>query len=89
MAPTFRVKILSPDKKIFEGEAQSLVAPATQGYVGILAHHAPFMTTLGPGKITIRNAEGQTTAFDCNGSGFLEVLKNNALLLVDSAQTTR
>jgi len=86
MTPTFRVKVLSPDKKIYEGEAQSLVAPAALGYVGILAHHAPFLTTLVPGHITIRNAEGQTTAFTCNGTGFLEVLNNTALLLVESAQ---
>ena len=86
MAETFSVSILAPDSKIFEGPAESLVAPATMGYVGILAHHAPFITTLGRGKITIRDAAGRTTAFDCRGKGFMEVLNNKATLLVDQTE---
>ncbi len=89
MADTFSVSILAPGSKVFEGPADSLVAPATMGYVGILAHHAPFITTLGPGKITIRDAQGKTTAFDCQGNGFLEVSQNNAVLLVDKIEPRR
>ena len=89
VSATFNVSILAPEGKIFEGPAQSLVAPASLGYVGILAHHAPFITTLGRGNITIRDAAGRTTAFDCRGKGFLEVSQNKAVLLVDSAEPRR
>ena len=84
MEDIFKVSILAPEGKIFEGSAESLVAPASTGYVGILAHHAPFITMLGQGKITVRDGAGKITAFDCLGSGFLEVSKNKAVLLVDS-----
>jgi len=86
MNAAFSVNILAPDRKIFEGEAESLVAPTGMGYVGILAHHAPFITTLGRGKITIRDAAGRTTAFDCQGKGFLEVSQNKAVLMLDQAE---
>ena len=82
MADTFNVSILAPEGKIFEGEVESLVAPAKTGYVGILANHAPFITMLGQGKITVRDQTGKITAFDCLGSGFLEVSQNKATLLI-------
>ncbi len=82
MAAIFDLLIQSPDRKIFEGSVESLVAPASKGYVGILAHHAPFITMLGRGKITVRDAAGKITAFDCSGGGFLEVAQNKATLLI-------
>jgi F-type H+-transporting ATPase subunit epsilon len=75
--------ILSSDKKIFEGDLQSLVAPGEIGYLGVLADHAPLMTTLIPGKITMRNAAGKTTALDSKTGGFLEIMKNKATILLD------
>lgn len=83
MAAVFNVSILAPEGKIFEGSAESLLAPASTGYVGILAHHAPFITTLGRGKITVRDGAGKITAFDCT-DGFLEVSQNKATLLIGS-----
>lgn len=83
MAPTFSVSILSADRKIFEGEVESLVAPQSMGYVGILAHHAPFVTTLGQGKITVRDGAGKITTLDCR-NGFMEVSQNRATLLIGS-----
>jgi F-type H+-transporting ATPase subunit epsilon len=83
MAAIFNVSILSPDKKIFDGVAESLVAPTGMGYVGILAHHAPFITMLGQGKITVRDSAGKITAFDCT-DGFMEVSQNKATLLIGS-----
>ena len=82
MAAVFNVSILAPEGKIFEGEAESLIAPASRGYVGILAHHAPFITTLGQGKIIVRDGVGKIIAFDCRGGGFLEVSQNKATLLI-------
>ncbi|MEX1051487.1 MAG: hypothetical protein WD934_09695 [Gemmatimonadales bacterium] len=49
-----RVTVISPAAAVFDGEADSLVAPAFDGEVGILPHHAPFLTLLGEGRLSIR-----------------------------------
>ena len=87
MAPLYSISIKTPLKTVFEGIIQSLVAPARIGYVGILANHAPFITTLVPGKISLRDNSGATMIFKSNGNGLLEVLNNNATLLLDSVET--
>ncbi len=75
--------ILSSDKKIFEGELQSLIAPGKIGYLGILGNHAPLMTALVPGKITLRDASGKITIFNSKSDGFLEMSRNKAVILLD------
>ncbi|MCX5678154.1 MAG: F0F1 ATP synthase subunit epsilon [Candidatus Omnitrophica bacterium] len=88
MPKLFHLTILSSDKKIFEGDLQSLVAPGEIGYLGILADHAPLMTTLLPGKITLKDASGKTTALDSKTNGFLEIIKNRATILLDQEHRT-
>ena len=56
---------------MYDGEATSVVAPAYDGKVGILPHHAPFMTLLGEGTLTVRNGT-ETRAFHVR-DGFLQV----------------
>jgi len=86
MPAFYSINIKTPQKSVFEGKAASLVAPTESGYVGILANHAPFITTLVPGKITLRDDSGTTLTFKSGGSGLLEVLKNNAALFLDSVE---
>ncbi len=81
----FKISISTPEKTIFEGEISSLVAPGEEGYFGVLVDHAPLIANLVPGKITIRDG-GLPTIFKCKSTGILEVLKNNANILVDSAE---
>lgn len=85
MEKDFLLIILSPDKKIYEGRIKSLIVPSELGYLGILANHAPLITNLAPGKITIRNPSDEITVLHAKGKGFLEVFKNNATLLVRAA----
>ena len=85
MEKDFLLTILCPDKKLYEGRIKSLVAPAESGYLGILVNHAPLITNLGAGKITIRNPSDEVTVFHVKGKGFLEVLKNNVTLLLSAA----
>jgi len=87
MAAIFHVNISTPDKLIFDGNIRSLVAPAQKGYLGILANHAPIIAALVPGKISIRDVSGETRAFNSTGNGFMEVSKNNAILVLDSAES--
>jgi F-type H+-transporting ATPase subunit epsilon len=83
MPKLFHLIISSAEKKIFEGETQSLVAPGEIGYLGILANHAPLMTNLVPGKITVRDVSGKAKIFESTSNGFLEIINNKAAILLD------
>lgn len=80
--PDFQLQIYTQEKKIFEGEVTSLIAPAEDGYVGVMANHAPLLTTLGEGKLTIR--QGANTRENRMAGGFLEVHDNHATILADT-----
>ncbi len=82
---TFRLSFNTPEKIIFEGEVISVIAPGSQGYLEILSHHAPLITSLQPGKVTITFSDQQKKIYAVS-EGFLEVAKNNAILLVDAAE---
>ncbi len=82
-APVFTLEILTASRKVFVGEVASLVAPGEIGYLGVLANHAPLMTTLVPGQVTWRDAAGATRTLRLAGRGILEVQKNQACLLAD------
>lgn len=69
-----RVTVISPDGSIFDGDAESVRAPAYDGEVGILPHHAPFMTLLGEGTLVVRTAGGERSF--AVGGGFLQVTGN-------------
>ena len=73
------VTVISPEASIFDGEALALVASAYDGQVGILPHHAPFMTLLGDGPLVITTSEGPRR-FAVRG-GFLQTV-NNAVRIV-------
>ena len=83
MNKTFSLEILTTRHTIFRGEVVSLVAPGALGCLGVWAHHAPLVTTLTAGKITARDASGAVRVLQAKGSGFLEVFKNQATVLID------
>lgn len=66
---------------MFDGEADSVVAPAFDGEVGILPNHAPFMTLLGAGTLTIRQPGG-VSRFAVKG-GFLQVVNNRVRVVAE------
>ena len=78
------VTVISPEKAMFDGEADAIVAPAFDGEVGILPNHAPFMTLLGHGTLTVRRAEG-VTRFSLRG-GFLQVVDNRVRVVAEHVQ---
>jgi len=82
---TFQLDILTPSRREFAGQAVSLVAPGSEGYLGILAHHAPLITVLQPGHLDVRLAGGETTSYHVTG-GFLEVSANHATVLADTLE---
>jgi F-type H+-transporting ATPase subunit epsilon len=83
---TFKLSIITPQRIVYEGRVSSLIAPGENGYLGILADHAPFMSNLVPGKIVAKGTTGAPKAFYCDGGGVLEVLQNNVNILVCSME---
>ncbi|HIG59022.1 MAG TPA: ATP synthase F1 subunit epsilon [Flavobacteriales bacterium] len=73
------VNILTPDKQLYEGEATYIGLPGTDGSLGILSHHAPLVTTLRKGEITLKTDDEEMT-FEVNG-GTVEVLNNHVTIL--------
>ncbi len=82
MAATFHLDIVTPVGSLYAGEVQSLIAPGSEGYLGILAHHAALVTALAAGTLTIRDAAGKQTEHAIAG-GFLEVSNNKATVLAE------
>lgn len=80
----FQLEVITQDKIIYKETAESLTAPAVEGEVTILSHHAPFFSKIRPGQLTIRKAGRETKLI--NGEGFIDVSPDNIVtVLVDSA----
>lgn len=80
-----RVSVISPERAVFDGEADAVVVPAFDGEVGILPRHAPFMTLVGQGVLTVRRG-GTTSRFAVAG-GFLQVVADVVRVVTDRAET--
>ena len=78
-----RVTVIAPDRAVYDGDADSLVAPAYDGLVGIKPRHAPFMTLLGAGELTVTEG-GTTHAFQVKG-GFLQVVRDTVRVVAEHA----
>ena len=76
-----RVTVISPERAVFDGQAEAVTAPAFDGKIGILPNHAPLMTVLGTGTLHIRTAGGDKQ-FRVQG-GFLQVVSNSVRILAE------
>jgi len=83
MAKDFKLTVISPEKKLYEGRVFSLVVPAALGYLGVLADHAPLVASLVRGKIMIKDISGGSPSFPVQCKGFLEVKNNNVTIILD------
>lgn len=75
------LKIVSPEKVVYDGAAESVVAPGTLGQFEVLNDHAPIISTLEKGELVYQTAEGRQTV-DIEG-GFLSVKKNQVNVCVE------
>lgn len=82
MATYFDLAILTPEKTVFEGQVEYVEVPGTEGYLGVLAHHAALVTGLAAGTLKVREAGGAEKAYHVDG-GFFEVGHNRATVLAD------
>ena len=77
---TYRLKIVTPEKKLFDGEVLSVTVPGADGLLTVLAGHEAMVALLNPGIITIRTAENDLEGEA--GPGFLEVSHNEAAVMI-------
>ena len=84
MAGTLRVRVVSPDRVVFDGEGSAVVAPAWDGQVGILPGHAPMLALVGSGVLSVEHAGGGSHAFHVAG-GVLKVERNQVTVLTEYA----
>lgn len=81
----FTLSIVTPEKVTFDGEVRSLIAPGTEGYLGVHTGHASLITALKPGKIEFQDADDNLHLLAVS-RGFLEVSDNVATLLADAVE---
>ena len=77
-----KLEIVTPMGKIFEGDVKEAVFPGSEGEFGVLDGHAPLITTLSPGTITIKNDKEEVIAINW---GYVEVNPDRVNVLVDDA----
>ncbi len=89
MPKSFKVSIVTPEKTAFEAEAVSVNLPGTEGYLGVWADHAPLVTALVPGVVTVRQ-EQRGNAGDAKflavSGGFVEIAHNEVIVLSDTCE---
>ena len=76
------VEIITPEKSLFAGETTMIRVPGTLGSFQILNNHAPIVSTLEKGIITVRKPDNQEITFEIN-SGLVECKKNKIIILVE------
>jgi F-type H+-transporting ATPase subunit epsilon len=76
------LEILTPDKKIFEGEATSVTLPGTLGLFEILNNHAPIISTLNDGRLTVRGGAAKEEVFFIKG-GVVEASNDKITVLAE------
>ena len=84
MAEAFQFELVSPERLLVSEKIESVVIPATEGEMTVMANHAPVMTTIKPGVVTVKTAAGQQERYVVFG-GFADILPAGCTLLAESA----
>lgn len=80
-----QVEVVSPERILWSGEAEMVVARTSEGDIAFLTGHAPFIGALGIGAVTVEETGGRQTKIAVHG-GFVEVSGNRVTLLSDVAE---
>ena len=83
---SYSLQILTPRGRFFAGEVVHTRVPAEDGFVGVLANHTAYVTSSPGGRLEIRLPSGETQGFRV-GTGFFQVLKNEAFFLTPSIES--
>jgi len=77
-----KLEILTPEKKLYEGDINAINVPGAKGSFMVLHNHAPIISTLEAGKIIIQSRGGKEEVIEISG-GVIEVKKNKIIVLAD------
>lgn len=84
MAEGLKIEIVSPERLVLSETAVSVVVPGTEGYFTVMEDHAPFMTTLRPGFITVTKLSGGADIYFVKG-GFADVSPAGLTILAEQS----
>lgn len=84
MADNFNFELVSPERLLVSGSVSEVVIPATEGEMTVMANHAPTMTTIKPGIVTVKFADGKKDRYVVFG-GFADIVPTGCTLLAESA----
>jgi F-type H+-transporting ATPase subunit epsilon len=84
MAEAFKFELVSPERLLVSEQVESVVIPGAEGEMTVMANHAPVMTTVKPGVVTVRTAAGAEARYVVFG-GFADILPTGCTLLAESA----
>jgi F-type H+-transporting ATPase subunit epsilon len=78
------LEVITPERKVYEDDVDMVIAPGSEGYLGILPHHAPLLTALGPGEFRVKKGgiEEVLVVF----GGFMDVRADRVVVLTDAAE---
>jgi F-type H+-transporting ATPase subunit epsilon len=76
------LEIITPDKKLFEGQVKSAVFPGSEGSFGVLNNHSAMIATLKKGTIEVVDENNSAQSFAVKG-GVVEVFKNKVIVLAE------
>src|SRR5204863_8774814 len=76
------LEVITPEGKTFEEDVDMVIAPGSEGYLGILPHHMPLLTALGPGEFRVK--EGGTERTLAVFGGFMDVRPDRVVVLTDA-----
>ena len=85
MADGVKIEIVSPERLVLSEEARSVIVPGADGYFTVLGDHAPLMTTLKPGFITVTDTANVAHVFYVRG-GFADVAPTGLTILAEEAR---
>ena len=86
MAKSFKVVITTPDAEAWTGDAVSATIPGLAGYLGVWANHAPLVSALVPGVVTLRTDDLGNEQWLAVGAGFVEVSGNVVNVMTDTCE---
>ena len=80
----FRVEVLTPEGQVFDDEAEMVSTRTEVGSIGVLANHQPLLGMLVPAELRLYKSESDVERF-AQGEGYIQVSKNQVLVLVEEA----
>ena len=78
------LEVITPERKVYEDDVDMVIAPGSEGYLGILPHHAPLLTGLGPGEFRVK--KGGVEEVMAVFGGFMDVRGDRVIVLTEAAE---